>query len=588
MRTMTHNEYADFKLLAGGLTLEIPSGKNSTLIRPFQQNGPLTKTGVGTLTMAGSDSENVMTVKGGSVNLHAGLHEIISAGGKGVGNCVPAVAPIVLDGGNLGLIGRANAGAIAPRTFTYNATGVNTNHKILRGGNTSGLVVGMGITGANIPPGAFITHILDGANLRMSVNATGGTTGTTALSFHAVDNNITLQTFSNIEVRQSAVLTVDNNNGSGTTLTITGLTGGGDLAKEGSGTLVLADAKTFSGAIAVNQGALKLSPLPVNFMVNAGFELPAYGANGWSYLTSDGVTSGWSFSDGQAGVAHNGSPWLVPALAPEGVQVGFLQNLSHMKQSVTLPTTEAYRLLFSATRRPEKTAGDLTLLVDGVSKATWTAAQIDNGGVFKSYSVELGELTAGVHELKFAGTLVDALDRATLIDAVQIIRVSGIPPGPLPAEARIALAAGATLDLDGSSQSLAVLSGGGVVTNSAANPALLTITGTIAPGGANVIGTLTILGGSTLSGTLLSDVATDGSCDLLQVRGALDVSNLSLQIQEPGQLGNGFDYVVARCAPGGLSGRFLSHNLGNLKSIHYDNAAGEVRLIGGGSVMLIR
>ena len=603
-----------------------------------------------------------------------------------------------------------------------------------------------------------------------------------------------------------------------------------------SDTVTLTNSVEGSGNIVVSSGTLKLSPMPVPVaLVNAGFELPVYGVNGWAYLTSDGVTGGWTFSASGGGIARNGSTWLTPTLAPEGGQAAFLQYISHVKQDVTLPAAAAYRLLFSATKRPNKNAGDLALVVDGVTNATWTAAQIDNGGVFKSYSVDLGELTAGVHEVKFAGSVPDALDRATLIDNVQLSRISGARTGPLATGAQVSLSSSATtLDLDGANQTLAGLSGSGLVTNSAATAATLTIgdnssaffggviggnialtkagtgswtlggsstysgatqidggtlqlapalgavtvdnasfethgtlvngtwgyapdgatwifsvgnsgissangiwiatgttldgtkagfiqrigtlsktvsvadagwytisflagkrpgfpatplfvevdgvtqfqfasavfidaggvfsghaflssgahtltfrgystadaatwidrvqiasaggklpagtpaslaagttldlggntqalaglsgsglvtngtlsvSGTIAPGGANAIGTLTIPGGATLSNTLLIDVATDGSCDVLQVQGSLDVSNLALQIQDLGQLGTGKQYVIARCAPGGLSGRFLSTNLENLKSEQYDNASGEVRLIGRGTII---
>jgi len=65
------------------------------------------------------------------------------------------------------------------------------------------------------------------------------------------------------------------------------------------------------------------------------------------------------------------------------------------------------------------------------------------------------------------------------------------------------------------------------------------------------------------------------------------VSTLGLQIQDLAQLGTGKQYVIARCTPGGLSGRFLTTNLGSLKTVQYDNASGEVRLIGRGTIITL-
>ena len=604
-----------------------------------------------------------------------------------------------------------------------------------------------------------------------------------------------------------------------------------------SDTVTLLNSVEGSGTIVVSSGTLKLTPMSVPVsLVNAGFELPVYGVAGWAYLTSDGVTGGWSFNTAGGGIARSGSTWV--GTAPEGLQAGFLQATSYMAQNINLPSTASYRLSFAMVNRPAKNAGDLALVIDGVTNKTWTAAEINNSGVFRSFSVDLGEMTAGAHVLKFAGWSSDATDRATDIDNVQLSRITGARPGPLATDAQVSLSSSATtLDLNGANQTLAGLSGNGLVTNSTATAATLTIgdnssaffggviggnialtkagsgtwtlggsstysgatqieggtlqlapalgavtvdnasfethgtlvngawgyapdgatwifsvgnsgistasgtwiatgttldgtkagfvqrigtlsntvsvadggwytisflagkrptfpatqlfvevdgetqfqfapaafvdaggtfsgkaflssgahtltfrgystadaatwidrvqissvggklpagtpaslaagttldlagntqalaglsgsglvtngtlsvTDTIAPGGAGAIGTLTIPGGATLSGTLLIDVATDGSSDVLQVQGSLDVSNLDLQVQDLSQLGTGKQYVIARCVPGGLSGRFLSMNLGNLKSVQYDNATGEVRLIGRGTIITIQ
>ena len=111
---------------------------------------------------------------------------------------------------------------------------------------------------------------------------------------------------------------------------------------------------------------------------------------------------------------------------------------------------------------------------------------------------------------------------------------------------------GATLDLGGSMQTLAGLSGSGLVTNGT-----LSVNGTIAPGGTNAVGTLSIAASSTLGGTLLADVATNGNSDLLAVRGNLNLSALNLVIANPGQLNRTVQYTLATCS-GTRTGTFAS------------------------------
>ncbi len=101
---------------------------------------------------------------------------------------------------------------------------------------------------------------------------------------------------------------------------------------------------------------------------------------------------------------------------------------------------------------------------------------------------------------------------------------------------------GATLDLGGSQQTLAGLSGSGTVSNGT-----LAVTGTIAPGGTNVIGTLTLAASTTLAGTLLADVSANGDSDQLVVQGSLNLSSLSLVIANPAQLDRHQQYTVLAC-----------------------------------------
>jgi len=646
----------------------------------------------------------------------------------------------------------------------------------------------------------------------------------------------------------------------------------GGLTKTGANTLTLAcgssDAlSTYTGDTLVQGGTLKLTPVQevLSLLVNAGFESPALGSAGWGYMSSDGVTGGWTMSehttDNGTGIANNGSPWV--SVAPEGTQVGYLQQAASIYQTFTVPETAVYRVLFYASNRPNNSAEDLAVQVDDVTMASIAYGTINNNGYFKTYQVDLGTLTAGSHVLKFVGTS-PGFDATTAIDNVRISKVSGVLPGPLPTGTCASVSANATLDLNGASQTLAELSGSGIVTNTTGSAAVLTvggdngsftfagtvqgpvtlvktgsgtltlaalntytgatvvdggtlalspassgtaiwttsssfsfspatddliaglvptvsnasegsegtgaaatltdgivmstgdkatdypysysignnavltyvlsaqgqggnisrinifsgwadggrdritvssisystvsdpstfvtipnsavnydcttgdgttpqngfaslsagggllalnvyairftfgtqengwvgyrelevigshsllptgtvatvavgatldlngnsqalaglsgsgtvangtlaINGTIAPGGTNVVGTLTLNADVSLNGTLLIDTALDGTCDLLQVEGALDVSGLTLQIQDTDQLKAGTRYVIATCTPGALTGKFFSTNLGSKRSVYYDVANGKVMLIGRGLLLSIQ
>jgi autotransporter-associated beta strand protein len=385
----------------------------------------------------------------------------------------------------------------------------------------------------------------------------------------------------------NVVLTLGGNN---TSTNFSGqIEGAVRLVKVGTGALTLSGANAYTNGTQILGGTLYLSPLPVAIR-NAGFELPdmATGEH-WSYLTSDGVTGGWTMSGSGGlnigcGIARNGYPtnaaWL--AIAPQGIQVGYLQgNASYCFQTVLVQRAGTYQLSFSAANRPSHSPDNVEVFIDGASRASWTNALFANGGVFKSYATNFS-LSAGPHELKFQGTSPGG-DTTTTIDDIRLVGFGTSAPGTLPANMAVEIAAGATLDLSGSDQPLSGISGSGLVTNGT-----LAIQGIIAPGGTNTIGTLTLATATTLSGTLLVDVDVNGSSDLLQVQGSLNLSGLNLQIQDLNQIRSSSPYLIATCSPGGLTGRFASTNLGTKRVVGYDYVNGRVMLIYGGTLILVR
>jgi autotransporter-associated beta strand protein len=144
----------------------------------------------------------------------------------------------------------------------------------------------------------------------------------------------------------------------------------------------------------------------------------------------------------------------------------------------------------------------------------------------------------------------------------------------LPAGGTVALVSGATLDLNGQAQTLASIAGSGSVIGGN-----LTVTGSIAPGGVNTVGMLTFANTPALSGTLLVDTRTNGTCDLLSVTGNLDVSALALQVADTAQM-RGYAYTIATCT-GDLTGSFLATNLTRAWVVRYTRTpgAGQVQLM---------
>ena len=383
----------------------------------------------------------------------------------------------------------------------------------------------------------------------------------------------------------NAVLTVGGNNAS---TNFSGqIEGAVSLAKVGTGTLTLSGANTFTNGTRIAGGTVRLSPLQVS-VVNAGFELPAMNTGEcWGYLTSDGVTGGWKMNGAPSvnngtGIARNGFPtnarWVTTS--PQGIQIAYLQGTSYCFQTVTVQRAGSYLLSFSAANRPTYTADNVELLVDGVSVAAWPNSVFASNGVFMNVATNF-YLTAGAHELKFQGTSPGG-DTTTAIDDIRLVGYGASAPGNLPTNTVMEVTAGATLDLNGTDQPFSGLSGSGLVTNGT-----LSVNGIIAPGGTNAVGTLTLATATTLSGTLLIDVAQDGSSDLLRVGGSLDLSGLTLQIQDLNQFKPSATYVIATCAPGGLTGRFASTNLGTKRRVSYSNASGKVSLVCGGVLITI-
>ncbi len=151
----------------------------------------------------------------------------------------------------------------------------------------------------------------------------------------------------------------------------------------------------------------------------------------------------------------------------------------------------------------------------------------------------------------------------------------GVATNTLLPSGTVLVSSNALFDVNGKVQTLAGLGGSGTVTNNS----LLTVTGAVAPGGTNAIGTLTLAAApAALAGTLSVDVAADGACDRLAVVGNLNLSGLTLNVANTALLNKAFSYTVATYT-GTQSGSFIASNLPLRWNVKYDAAGKRVYLL---------
>jgi hypothetical protein len=144
----------------------------------------------------------------------------------------------------------------------------------------------------------------------------------------------------------------------------------------------------------------------------------------------------------------------------------------------------------------------------------------------------------------------------------------------------VVLGGSGRLDLGHTVQTVTGLSGSGVVTNGT-----LTATGLVQPGGAGTIGTLTVPGGTVLTGTLQVDATAGGACDMLTVQGAVSLSGAALNVTalEATKLDSRYAYTVLTCS--GTPSSFASVSVPSGWNVRYKN--GSVQLVSSGTLILM-
>ncbi len=159
----------------------------------------------------------------------------------------------------------------------------------------------------------------------------------------------------------------------------------------------------------------------VDTIVDGGFEQPAVAAN---TLAADPSGMPWQFS-GTAGVASNGTSTQAQN-APQGAQVGFLQDTGSMSQTVYLDAG-TYQLSFVAAQdtTDQTNYQEIEVLVDGVAYGTIQPLTTS----YASYQSSTFAVPAGAHTIELLG--VDPLggDNTAFLDEVSISTANAISDG---------------------------------------------------------------------------------------------------------------------------------------------------------------
>ncbi len=555
------------------------NGQNVTLATALTiAGGSLTKLGAGTLTLGASATYNGATVVRGGT-LTASVANALS----------PNSALFIVDGATVSLNGRNQT---VGDLDSYDATtGLNDAGTVNLGGatltnlnrvtnNWAGTLTGSGTV---IKQGTATMNWFGQNDFTGTLQIDAGTLSTRTLNTLSPNATVAIASGASLNLNGGAQ-TIAGLSGAGSvvlgsgTLTLqlaadqtlaTPITGTGGLTKSGAGTLSIAESATlYTGTTRIASGTAKFlgAISPGNFVVDSGARLEF---SGTSFATSRLSGSGTLQTDAELtssatqtlGVALTGTMrlthqgpgtlTLIAASTYSGATVVRGGTLAPATVDA-LSANSAYFLLGNSTLNlagKNQTVGD----IDSYNSATGLleASTINLAGATLTNLTRVTNLWAGT--LSGTGTLIEqgsaemkwyapnSFTGALRIDAG---KVSAQTVNVLSPNASVALATGATLQLNGHAQTIAGLSGTGTVSlgsaaltsNQAGDSTFAgTITGTgrVDKGGAGTLALSTAntySGGTTLNlGTLVAGHTSALGTGTVRVNaGTLDLANLAV------------------------------------------------------------
>ncbi len=391
---------------AGNYTLNIQTGANSAVGQIAVSLSDTNK--VGTYTLNPGGNYNLVTL-----SLHAGLNSLSIATLSPFTPVSLSLAPV--GGVQLGDLGfEAAQLPTGPNGFQYDPSGTPWTFTGQSGVSGNGTVFTNG--NPNAPQGNQVALVQNLGSI--SQTATNFTAGNYHISLSAAQRGDYggVQTFQ-VWVDNTLISTFTPTGTSYQTLTTAPF-----AATAGPHSIMIKginasdDATAFVDAISVAPDST--APVAGASIGDSGFEAAQFAAGSGGYAYGPSGTP-WTFT-GLAGVSGNGTAFTnANPNAPQGAQVGFIQNQGMIGQSVTNFAAGNYHLSFAAAQRAGYNTQTFQVLIDGAAVGTFNPTN----STYQILTTASFPTTAGTHSITFKG-LNASSDATTFLDAVALVQDS--------------------------------------------------------------------------------------------------------------------------------------------------------------------